>query len=89
MAVKIGLSKRKNPNITESVRMSTQSVVDQEMKDLERKEIRNPATPTGKRVRVCNIGANIVKTLLHIIYRSSKIRIMSVQSSNWHKEYRE
>jgi hypothetical protein len=47
MAVKIGWCKRKNPNITESVRMSTPSVVDQEMKDLERKDSRNPATPTG------------------------------------------
>ncbi len=37
----------KNPNITESVTMSTPSVVDQEMKDLERKDSRNPTTPTG------------------------------------------
>ncbi len=89
---KIRLVIKKNTNITESGRMSIPSD-DQVMRDLqEKKDGKNPATPTGKRKHEYIISANnAIMSLLQvdIRYRSRNICIMSVQSRNWHKEYGE
>jgi hypothetical protein len=84
--------RKKDPNITESVSMNLPHD-DQEMRDLqEKKDSKNHATPTGKRVQVLNISAKKVTIMLprvYIMYRSRKIRVRSVQSSSWHKDYGE
>jgi hypothetical protein len=84
--------RKRDPNLTESVRMNP-SNEDQEMRDLqEKKDGRNPATPTGKRVQVLYISAKNVTMMqpqVYIMYRLRKIRVRSVQSSSWHKEYGE
>jgi hypothetical protein len=84
--------RKRDPNITESVSMNPPHD-DQEMRDLqEKKDGRNPATPAGKRVQVLNISAKkvtIMQPRVYSMYRSRKIRVRSVQSSNWHKDYGE
>jgi hypothetical protein len=86
------LVRKKDPNITESVSMNLPHD-DQEMRDLqEKRDSKNPATPTGKRVQVLNKNAKKVTVIIPRVYtmqRSRKIRIRSVQSSSWHKEYGE
>ncbi len=83
---------KKDPNITESVRMNPPND-DQEMRDLqEKKDGRNPATPTGKRVQALYISTKkvtIMQPRVYIMYRSRKICVWSVQSSSWHKDYGE
>ncbi len=73
--------RKRDPNITESGRMNLPHD-DQEMRDLqEKKDGRNPATPTGKRVQVLNISARkvtIMQPRVYIMYRSRKIRVRSV-----------
>jgi hypothetical protein len=84
--------RKKDTNITESVSMNLPHD-DQEMRDLqEKRDSKNPATPTGKRVQVLNKNAKKVTVIIPRVYtmqRSRKIRIRSVQSSSWHKEYGE
>jgi hypothetical protein len=86
------LVSKKDPNITESVSMNLPHD-DQEMRDLQEKRVsKNPATPTGKRVQVLNKNAKKVTIMLprvYIMHRSRKIRVRSVQSSSWHKDYGE
>jgi hypothetical protein len=81
--------REKSTKVTESDKMSNQPIVDQEMKDLERKDGRNTVTPPGTCARVVSLRTHDSKRMLRNTNWSNKSRKVCVQSGNWHREYGE